>query len=61
VEESRLGDFSLTVPVFGPGNSFVGAVAVSSMTMMRVSVVLEAMRDTSALISRDLSEMKFVA
>jgi DNA-binding IclR family transcriptional regulator len=61
VEESRLGDFSLAVPVFGPGNSFIGAVAVSSMTKMRVSPLLEAMRDTSALISRDLTGVKVVA
>jgi DNA-binding IclR family transcriptional regulator len=61
VEETRLGDFSMAVPVFGPGNSFVGAVAVSSMTMMRVSPLLEAMRDASGLISRDLGEMKVVA
>lgn len=61
VEELRLGDFSLAVPVFGRGNSFVGAVAVSSMAMMRVTPVLEAMRDTSALVSHDLSKVKLVA
>lgn len=61
VEESRLGDFSVAVPVFGLGNSFVGAVAVSSMTMMRVSPLREAMTNASALISRDLTEMRVVA
>jgi DNA-binding IclR family transcriptional regulator len=61
VEETRLGDFSMAVPVFGPSNSFVGAVAVSSMTMLRISSLLEAMRDASTLISRDLSELKVVA
>jgi DNA-binding IclR family transcriptional regulator len=63
VEETRLGDFSVAVPVLGPGNALIGAVAVSSMTMtmLRVSPLLEAMRETSALISRDLTEMKVVA
>lgn len=61
MEESKLGYVSLAVPVFGLGNSFAGAVSVSATTTARTTVLLDAMKDASALISRDLCETKVVA
>jgi DNA-binding IclR family transcriptional regulator len=58
MEESRLGYVSLAVPVFGLGNSFAGAVAVGGTTALRITPLLDAMKDTSALISRDLCEAR---
>ena len=61
MEESRLGFVSLAVPIFGLGNCFAGAISVGATTTMRIPPVLDAMKDASALISRDLSETKVVA
>ena len=61
MEESKLGYVSLVVPVFGFGNSFAGAVSVSGTTTARITMLLDAMKDASALISRDLCETKVTA
>jgi DNA-binding IclR family transcriptional regulator len=61
MEESRLGYVSVAVPIFGLGNCFAGAVSVGATTSARTATLLDAMRDASALISRDLCEIKVVA
>ena len=57
-----LGRDILSRTIFGARASLIaGAISVGATTTMRIPPVLDAMKDASALISRDLSETKVVA